>query len=68
MAGRHYVQPKVNCYGATGENQCVNQILFWVLFHGSKERGRPARNLGKLYFRREMAHYWEVSVKRASKP
>ena len=61
MAGRHRVQPKVNCYGATGENQCVNHILFWVKFHVSNERGRPARNLGKLFFRREMAHYWEAS-------
>ena len=34
MAGRHRVQPEMNCYGDTGENQCVNQILFWVKFHG----------------------------------
>jgi len=45
-----------------------NTVLGEVPWQEREGRGRPARNLGKLFFRREMAHYWEVSVKLALKP
>ena len=62
------MQPNMNCYGPTGESQCVEPDTVLRAFWQQRDGQTSKETWVNCFLRREMAHYWEVSVKRAWKP